>query len=108
MKRTTSLIVGGVLSLSLIAAGSPVVYAATTPTMSPVTAEASAYAKNRVKVTLIHDDNDGRVSAGARTVLKGKVTGERAGQVVYLEEKVTSGGKTRWKVIDRIDRKSVV
>ena len=102
MKRTTSLIVGGVLSLSLIAAGSPVVYAATTPTMSPVTAEASAYAKNRVKVTLIHDDNDGRVSAGARTVLKGKVTGERAGQVVYLEEKVTSGGKTRWKVIDRI------
>jgi hypothetical protein len=70
--------------------------------MSPASVEASAYAKNRVKVTLIHDDNDGRVSAGARTVLKGKVTGERAGKTVYLEEKVTSGGKSRWKVIDRI------
>ena len=102
MKRTTSLIVGGFLSFSLIAAGSPVAYAAITPTMSPASAEAPVYAKNRVKVTLIHDDNDGRVSAGARTVLKGKVTGERAGQTVYLEEKVTSRGKTRWKVIDKI------
>ena len=102
MKRTPSLIVGGILSLSLIAAGSPAAHAVTTPTMSPVAAEASAYAKNSVKVTLIHDDNDGRVSAGARTVLKGKVTGERAGQTVYLEEKVRSGGKSRWKVIDRI------
>jgi len=70
--------------------------------MSQASVEASAYAKNRVKVTLIHDDNDGRVSAGARTVLKGKVTGERAGKTVYLEEKVTSGGKSRWKVIDKI------
>lgn len=102
MKRPTSLFVGGVLSLSLIAAGSPVTYAATAPTVSPASAEASAFGKNRVKVTLVHDDNDGRVSAGARTVLKGKVTGERAGQTVYLEEKVTSRGKTRWKVIDRI------
>ena len=102
MKHTTSLMVGGLLSLSLIAAGSPAGYAATTPSVSPVAAEASAYGKSRVKVTLVHDDKDGVVAVGAPTILKGRVTGERAGQTVYLEEKVRSGDKARWKVIDKI------
>lgn len=101
VKEMWPVLVGGVVSLSLLVAGSPMAYAATPTAGASQTSEA-VFAKSRVKVTLVHDDSDGVVVVGAPTVLKGRVTGERAGQIVYLEEKVRSGGKARWRVIDRI------